>query len=199
MQLGLARRGEVVQLKGQNSWLWTSSWEEIHDSITANQSTHNWWNCAAEIHETLTKHLENTSRLQRLQEPNIFTRASSLFASWSLTYDQQICSKRSMLLCSKNHAVMLQAKYINMLPCNVVMLTNNYIQNLTTWCTMQSDHVMYHVVIVWGGIFKVTGYSLLINYSWAILIQYFAKSECWMELSFMVLCKIDKYYYQLKF
>ena len=27
----------------------------------------------------------------------------------------------------------------------------------------------------------------------------FAKSECWMELSFMVLYKIDKYYNQLKF
>ena len=39
---------------------------------------------------------------------------------------------------------------------------------------------------------KVTGYSLLINYSWAISIHCFAKSECWMELSLMVLCKIDK-------
>ena len=46
---------------------------------------------------------------------------------------------------------------------------------------------------------KVTGYSLLINYSWAILIHYFAKSECWMEPSTMVLCKMDKYYNQLKF
>ena len=43
-------------------------------------------------------------------------------------------------------------------------------------------------------LFKVTGYSLLI-----ILIYYFAKSIGCMELSFMVLCKIDKYYNQVKF
>ena len=41
---------------------------------------------------------------------------------------------------------------------------------------------------------KVTGYSLR-----AILIHYFAKSECWMEPSTMVLCKMDKYYNQMKF
>ena len=46
---------------------------------------------------------------------------------------------------------------------------------------------------------KVTGYSLLINYSWAILIHYFSKSECWIELSTMVLRKMDKYYNQVKF
>ena len=38
-------------------------------------------------------------------------------------------------------------------------------------------------------IFKDTGYSLL-----AILIHYFAKSVGCMKLSFMVLCRIDKYY-----
>ena len=31
------------------------------------------------------------------------------------------------------------------------------------------------------------------------LIHYFAISVGWMELSFMVLCKIDKYYNQVKF
>ena len=35
------------------------------------------------------------------------------------------------------------------------------------------------------------GYSLLINYS---LIHYFVKSAGCMELSFLVLRKIDKYY-----
>ena len=52
---------------------------------------------------------------------------------------------------------------------------------------------------LWVGQIKVTGYSLLINYSWAILIHYFPKSEYCMEQSFMVLCMMDKYYNQLKF
>ena len=45
----------------------------------------------------------------------------------------KLCSKKifyAMLVCSKNHAVMLQAKY-QYATCNVVMLTNHY-KNLTT-------------------------------------------------------------------
>ena len=64
-----------------------------------------------------------------------------------------------------------------------------------------AQHVIYLLCHMnhWKLWIKVTGYSLLINYSWAILSHYFAKSGCWIELSFMVLCKIDKYFNQLSF
>ena len=85
-----------------------------------------------------------------------------------------------------------------------VKLGTSFLKHQRSYSSRISFHIAYHLKEHQKGFkmkvtLKVTGYSLLINYSWAILIHYFAKSECWMEPSTMVLCKMDKYYNQLKF
>ena len=64
-------------------------------------------------------------------------------------------------------------------------------------CTILWQFLMYQSTSIWDGC--ACNNFLTDPGGLAILIHYFAKSVGCMELSFMVLCKIDKYYNQVIF